>query len=57
MLCKPSLDPPFSNLGRSFWKGEAELTFSGLQSEWVEGGHQQTLPSLVQVKGKALGLQ
>lgn len=52
MLCKPGLDLPFSNLGRPFWKEEAELAFSGLQSERLEGGHQQALPSLFQVRGK-----
>lgn len=31
----------FGNWGRSFWKGEATLTFSELQINGVEGGHQQ----------------
>lgn len=52
MPCKPDFDLPFSNLGRSFWKGEANLVFSGLKIEQVEGGHPQTLPSLFQVKGR-----
>lgn len=53
MPCKPDFDLPFSNLGRSFWKGEANLVFSGLQIEQVEGGHQQ----LVSSQGEALDLQ
>ncbi|KAK2525678.1 hypothetical protein Q9233_008851 [Columba guinea] len=51
LFCDEGPGDLLGNLGRSFWKGEANLVFSGLKIEQVEGGHPQTLPSLFKVKG------